>query len=148
MRRPPAPARPVAALLAAALLAGAGCTGGPRTDPGAATTPQDAVLRHLAAAADGDVAALRRDACGPLADALGQHSDAEVRDEFASLYQPAPDRFATTDNGDGTQLVAGYYTGIADLDIAFTAEDHHGWKVCDVRRGNGPFGPLPGPFQR
>lgn len=43
------------------------------------------------------VAALLRDACGPLAEALGQHSDAEVR---------------------------------------------------DVRRGNGPVGPLPGPFQR
>lgn len=36
---------------------------------------------------------------------------------------------------------------MTDLDIAFFAEDHDGWQVCVINRGNGVFGPLPGPFE-
>lgn len=127
------------AILAAAVACGTGPCG---LD---AASPEQAVRTHIAAAQAGDVAALRRGACGPLADAMQTRSDAEVRDEFRRTYNPAPDHFTTSAD---QHTVTGYYTGISDLEISFITADHDGWKVCEIRRGNVVFGRLPGPFER
>jgi hypothetical protein len=114
--------------------------------------PELAVHRHIAAAKAGDVAALRAGACGALAAAMARHSDDEVRREFIDAYDVGPDRVAArpagSDDPARRQTVTGYYHGVADLEIAFVVENHDGWKVCEIRRGNGIFGPLPGPFEQ
>lgn len=110
-------------------------------------TPEQAVQRHIAAAKAGDVAALRSGSCGVLAEAIGAHSDDEVRTEFVDMYDNGPDTLSSAADSDAEKrVVTGNYTNITDLQIAFTVEDHGGWKVCEIRRGNGPFGALPGPF--
>ena len=38
--------------------------------------------------------------------------------------------------------------GEGDMPLAEALGQHSDAEVRDVRRGNGPFGPLPGPFQR
>lgn len=71
-----------------------------------------------------------------------------MRDAFDGLYDHGPDKLKTTSSDAANATVIGIYTQVTDLGISFSAEDHDGWKVCDVRRDNGPFGPLPGPFER
>lgn len=108
---------------------------------------EDAVRDHIAAAGAGNVPVLRSLACGTLADQLATHTDDEIRTAFATYYQPKPDRFRTSDSGGSAATVTGYYSGITDLGIAFAAEKKGGqWRVCEVRKGNGVFGALPGPF--
>lgn len=112
--------------------------------------PVEAARSHIEAAKAGDVDALRRGACGDLASAMEQHTDDEVRDEFIDAYTNGPDDLVLSDSAQSDaaqQTVAGIYTRVTDLDIAFVVEDHDGWKVCTIRRGNGIFGPLPGPFE-
>jgi hypothetical protein len=87
-----------ASTIVAGTIAGSGRAGADGYEDAA----ERAVQGHIASAKAGDVAALRRGACGQLA---------------------------------------------TDLDIVFVVEDHDGWKVCEIRRGNGIFGPLPGPFE-
>lgn len=111
-------------------------------------SPERAVHRHIAAAKTGDVATLRSGACGRLANVIQPRSDAEIRDEFIALYEVGPDVLSIDSEAKGPQrIVTGYYSEVADLDISFIVEDHGGWKVCEIRRGNGVFGPLPGPFE-
>ncbi|UGT42805.1 hypothetical protein LTV02_05215 [Nocardia yamanashiensis] len=111
-------------------------------------TPKDAVRQHIEAAAAGNVSYLREHTCGDLAKQLATHTDDEVRAAFVHYYEPKPDRFNDHDATESPVMVEGYYTGVTDLDIAFVTEDNgHGyWKVCEVRKGNGIFGTLPGPF--
>lgn len=135
--------RLVSVLVAAGLLVACGPSG-PTEE-----TPEHAVQRHINAAKSGDVSALRSGSCGALATAIGAHSDDEVRDEFATLYDVGPDTLSTDSKAAGERrTVTGFYTNVADLEIAFTVEDHDGWKVCEIRRGNGIFGRLPAPFER
>ena len=112
---------------------------------------EQAVHRHITAAKAGDVATLRSGACGALAAAMATRSDADVRHEFVNLYDLGPDVLSVRPQPSGDtvrrQTVAGFYLHVTDMDIAFTVEDHDGWKVCEIRRGNGMFGPLPGPFE-
>ena len=67
------------ALTLAALLMLAGCSSG---DSGPYDSAEAAVRAHLAAARSGDVAALRSDSCGALAEEMARHSDDEVRVAF------------------------------------------------------------------
>jgi hypothetical protein len=133
------------ALTLAALLMLAGCSSG---DSGPYDSAEAAVRAHLAAARSGDVAALRSDSCGALAEEMARHSDDEVRVAFDGLYSNGPDELKTTSSNSAHAIVAGLYLHVTDLGISFSAEDHGGWKVCDIHPSNGPFGPLPGPFQR
>ncbi|AKS36033.1 hypothetical protein [Mycolicibacterium goodii] len=111
-------------------------------------SPERAVHRHIAAAKTGDVATLRSGACGRLASVIGPRTDDEIREEFIALYEVGPDVLSVESAAEGPQrIVTGYYSEVADLDISFVVEDHDGWKVCEIRRGNGVFGPLPGPFE-
>jgi hypothetical protein len=111
-------------------------------------SPERAVHRHIAAAKTGDVTTLRSGACGRLASAMQPRSDTEVREEFIDLYTVGPDVLSVDSEAQGDQrIVTGYYSDVTDLDITFIVEDHGGWKVCEIRRGNGVFGPLPGPFE-
>jgi hypothetical protein len=130
-------------LVAASLLVACGPRGT------TAESPEHAVQRHINAAKSGDVAALRSGSCGELATAMGTHSDDEVRDEFAKLYDAGPDALSvqSKDAGDH-RTVVGIYTDATDLEISFDVENHDGWRVCEIRRGNGPFGRLPAPFER
>lgn len=109
----------------------------------------DAVNDHIAAAKAGDVEALRSGACGDLAAAMEQHTDDEVREEFIDAYDNGPDFVepSTGDQAGAEDTIVGIYEHVTDLNIAFLVEDHDGWKVCAIRRGNGMFGPLPGPFE-
>ncbi|WP_309234352.1 hypothetical protein [Nocardia sp. XZ_19_385] len=102
---------------------------------------------HIEAAAAGDVATLRRLACGSLAEQMAVRSDEQVRTAFDRFYEPKPDKFTASAAAGDSVSVLGFYTGITDLEIAFVTEQHGGWQVCEVRRGNGVFGPLPGPFE-
>lgn len=113
-------------------------------------TPELAVLNHISRAKSGDAGGLRHWACGDLAAAMERHTDDEVREEFIDAYDNGPDRVAlSTGRYDPNRpVVVGFYDKVTDLDIAFTTEDHNGWKVCEIRRGNGMFGPLPGPFEK
>lgn len=130
-------------LVAAGLLVACGPSGSSEE------SPEHAVQRHINAAKDGDVAALRSGSCGVLATAIGAHSDDEVRDEFATLYDVGPDALSVDSKAAGDRrMVTGIYTDVTDLEIAFTVEEHDGWKVCEIRRGNGIFGPLPAPFEK
>lgn len=123
------------------------CTS-PERQPEMQESPERAVHRHIAAAKTGDVATLRSGACGRLASVIRPRPDAEIRDEFIALYEVGPDVLSVDSEEDGPQrIVTGYYSEVADLDISFIVEDHGGWKVCEIRRGNGVFGPLPGPFE-
>ncbi|WP_158166399.1 hypothetical protein [Mycolicibacterium smegmatis] len=123
------------------------CTS-PQRQPEMQESPERAVHRHIAAAKTGDVATLRSGACGRLASVIQPRSDAEIRDEFIALYEVGPDVLSVDSEEEGPQrIVTGYYSEVADLDISFIVEDHGGWKVCEIRRGNGVFGPLPGPFE-
>ncbi|MFN3006804.1 hypothetical protein [Mycolicibacterium wolinskyi] len=124
----------------------AACTDGANT---AAASPEHAVHRHIAAAKTGDVATLRSGACGALATAMEPRTDDEVRAHFLEAYSAGPDLLSVEPDGAGNRrIVTGYYSDVTDLDIAFTVENLDGWKVCEIRRGNGRFGPLPGPFER
>lgn len=116
-------------------------------DTVAQDSPEQAVNRHIAAATAGDIAALRSGACGVLAAAMGKHSDPEVREEFSGAYDTGPDKLTADGAGPQRQMVTGYYAHVTDLEIAFVAENHDGWKVCEIRRGNGRLGRLPGPFE-
>lgn len=110
-------------------------------------TPEDSVHAHIAAAKAGDVAALRANACGKLATAIAAHNDDEVRQEFIDAYRSGPTEIkASPATTPGRVSVSGFYAP-TDLDIAFSTEVSDGWKVCEIRRGNGIFGALPGPFE-
>jgi hypothetical protein len=138
-----------AAALGAAIVMTAGCS---RVDPGPYENAEQAVRAHIGAARRGDVAVLRRDACGPLAAAMSRHSDAAVQQEFLHAYDGGPDDVRTTsahpDDAVGRQTVVGYYTHVRDLQITFLTEDHRGWQVCEIQRRNSVFGRLPDPFEQ
>lgn len=124
------------------------CSSEATQQPGSPESPERAVHRHIAAAKTGDVETLRSVACGRLASVIQPRSDTEIRDEFIALYEVGPDVLSIDSEAQGPQrIVTGYYSEVADLDISFIVEDHNGWKVCEIRRGNGVFGPLPGPFE-
>lgn len=111
-------------------------------------SPEHAVQRHIAAAKAGDVSALRSGTCGALAAMMQPRSDVEIRQEFANLYQAGPDVLSVDPESPGVKrTVTGHYTNATDLEISFTVEDRDGWKICEIRRGNGIFGQLPGPFE-
>ncbi|MGV9413654.1 hypothetical protein ACWDOP_27450 [Nocardia sp. NPDC003693] len=130
----------VAVVLAVAVIAAtSGCSDYP------ADSAEEAVRSHIEAADRGDVTALRELACGDLAQAMASRTDEQVRAAFADYYDPAPDWFSDEQRGDRV-WVSGYYSGISHLEIAFVTERHGDWQVCEVRRGNGPYGALPGPF--
>ncbi|WP_228565993.1 hypothetical protein [Nocardia sp. SYP-A9097] len=77
---------------------------------------------------------------------MAVRSDEQVRTAFNRFYEPKPDKFsASAPTGDSVSVL-GFYTGVTDLDIAFDTEQHGRWQVCEVRKGNGVFGPRPGPF--
>ncbi|MFE3189460.1 hypothetical protein ACFXHA_10655 [Nocardia sp. NPDC059240] len=113
----------------------------------AADSPEQAVRDHIKAADAGDVVALRRLACGGLAEQMTVRSDEQVRTAFDGFYKPTPDKFSASAPAGDSVRVLGFYTGLTDLDIAFVTEQHGRWQVCGVARGNGGFGPLPGPFK-
>ena len=120
----------------------------PEPQPEMPESPERAVHRHIAAAKTGDVETLRSGACGRLANVIQPRSDSEIRDEFIALYEVGPDVLSVDSEATGPQrIVTGYYSEVADLDISFIVEDHGGWKICEIRRGNGVFGQLPGPFE-
>lgn len=124
----------------------AACSDGGNSAP---ASPEHAVHLHIAAAKNGDVATLRSGACGQLASAIEPRTDDEVRAHFLEAYSAGPDVLSVEPDGQGNRrIVTGYYSDATDLDIAFTVEDRDGWKVCEIRKGNGVFGPLPGPFER
>ena len=135
-----------ASAIVAVTIAGCGRAGADDYEDAA----QRAVRSHIASAKAGDVSALRGGACGPLATAMSRHSDDGVRSEFVGAYAAGPDRLAadsrSSDDPARRQTVTGFYEHAADLEILFVVEDHDGWKICEIRKGNGIFGPLPGPF--
>lgn len=111
---------------------------------------EQAVQFHITAARLGDVTALRYTACGKLAAAMNEHSDGEVRNEFIHAYRLGPDyvHAASDPDADTTQqqTVAGVYTRVTDMGVAFVVENHRGWRICEIHRSNGSFGSLPDPF--
>lgn len=135
----------VAIVLAIAALAMAsGCSKSVVQPP---DSPERAVRDHIEAAESGDVAELRRLACGGLAEKMAVRTDEQVRAAFETYYEPKPDDFAADTRTASAVTVLGFYTGITDMDIAFVTEQHGHWQVCEVRSGNGIFGPLPSPFE-
>lgn len=128
----------------AVIVAASGCSTSPADQP---DSPEQAVRDHLEASEQGDVAALRRRACGGLADQISARSDDQIRKAFQRYYDPEPDKFSASAPTGDSVTVLGFYTGITDLDIAFVTEQHDRWQVCEIRKGNGIFGPLPGPFE-
>lgn len=131
------------ALSAIAVVLASGCANSSEQPP---DSPEQAVREHIAAAEGGDVAALRRLACGSLAEQLAVRDDEQVRTAFQRYYEPKPDQFGASAPVRDSVSVLGFYTGITDLDISFVTERHGRWQVCEIHKGNGPFGPLPGPF--
>lgn len=132
----------VLTIAAAAIVSG--CSERPARPP---DSPEQAVRDHIAAAETGDVAALRRLSCGSLAEQLSARNDEQVKTAFQRFYEPKPDRFSASAPTGSSVKVVGFYTNVTDLDIAFVTEQHSNWQVCEIRRGNGIFGPLPGPFE-
>lgn len=144
--------RPKVAVLAVVLVMIAVTAGCSRLDPGPYETAEEAVHAHIAAAKAGDVAVLRRDACGRLAAAMSRHSDAAVRQEFEHAYDAGPDQLRTAtelpDDAVDRHTVVGRYSHVTDLQISFVVEDHRGWQICEIRRSNRVFGELPDPFEQ
>ncbi|WP_235263979.1 hypothetical protein, partial [Nocardia seriolae] len=77
-----------------------------------ADSPEQAVRDHMKAADAGDVTALRRLACGGLAEQMTVRSDEQVRAAFDGFYKPKPDKFSTSAPAGDSVRVLGFYTGL------------------------------------
>ena len=137
-----AAARAVAAgAVAAGLLGAVGCH---ESSHGPYLTAEQAVQAHIAAAKAGDIAKLRRLACGRLAAALASHSDAEIHRAFDHAYDAGAQHLHNHPDSATRATVHGHFDGDPGVEFAFATEESGGWRVCAIERHDAAGALLPG----